>query len=274
MDTKDDTQQYPQSDLIILAGRRDRRDAFLHMHNVDSKGLIPMNGLPLISYVMDAAQNADICRSIVIVGETDLFIDFMLTEGRENIHLVEPEDTIVDSLEKAFAFLAKHYKDDFKPVLVTTADHPLLNAGILTDFYTQSVQSQAEATFGFTFLHDVLRSYPKTMRTKLAFKDGMISGCNLFFFGTKNALSLPAFWQEIQHMRKSPLRMAKMLGPVILVKYMTKRLTLDALCRKIATLTGVNVGAVRVANPRAAIDVDKQEDYDLVKTILLQEAMS
>ena len=196
MDTKDDTQQYPQSDLIILAGRRDRRDAFLHMHNVDSKGLIPMNGQPLISYVMDAAQNADICRSIVIIGETDLFIDFMLTEGRENIHLVEPEDTIVDSLEKAFAFLAKHYEDDFKPVLVTTADHPLLNAGILTDFYTQSVQSQAEATFGFTFLHDVLRSYPKTMRTKLAFKDGMISGCNLFFFGTKNALSLPAFWHS------------------------------------------------------------------------------
>ena len=111
-------------------------------------------------------------------------------------------------------------------------------------------------------------SHPDTRRTYLRFRDGGYSGANLFLLRTAAAAQGIAFWRRIERDRKAPWRLARALGPKLLLSYLLRVATLAQAMRLVSGRLGLRAAAVVLPMAEAAIDVDKPADLDLVERIL------
>jgi CTP:molybdopterin cytidylyltransferase MocA len=152
------------------------------------------------------------------------------------------------------------------PLLVTTGDHPLLEASWVREL-VEGTSGRADVAVMLAERARVEAAAPETRRTWLTFADGQWSGCNLFLLATPAAERAIALWKQVEADRKRPWRIARRLGFGTLWSYWRGKLTLaEALARLGGTL-GVRAALVAAADGRAAIDVDKPEDLALVRRI-------
>ena len=68
--------------------------------------------------------------------------------------------------------------------------------------------------------------------------------------------------------RKKGWRLLLAMGPALLLGSVLRLLTLDQALRRIGRRLGLEVRAVEMTNPLAAVDVDKPDDHALVEAIL------
>ena len=102
-----------------------------------------------------------------------------------------------------------------RPVLITTADHPLLTAEIVDHFCRDSLTSGCDVVIGLA-PHDLVRAtFPDLKKTVLRFRDGNYCGCNLFAFLTEDGRQLADFWRRVERDRKKPLVVIRLLGSVV-----------------------------------------------------------
>jgi CTP:molybdopterin cytidylyltransferase MocA len=155
-----------------------------------------------------------------------------------------------------------------QPVLLTTADHALLDAGLVDTFCEAAGRQEADVVIGLATLDTVRAGFPGTRRTALRFRDGRYCGCNLFAFLTPAGRQAIGFWQRLETQRKRPWRMAWTLGPVALLLHGLRLWTLEQALAHLSRRCGARVTAVLLDEPRAAVDVDTPADLRLVESVL------
>jgi len=64
--------------------------------------------------------------------------------------------------------------------------------------------------------------------------------------------------------RRSHLAMARLLGPLLVLRFLTRRLTVKQIESKAIELLGCTGGAVRGCAPELAFDIDYPSDYRYV----------
>jgi len=156
------------------------------------------------------------------------------------------------------------------PALVTTADHALLDDGMLDAFFQASEQLNVDLTVGLVSRVTIEARFPEAKRTYLRFRDGAFSGANLFLFRTPDAERAAAFWRRVESERKHPWRMARAFGLGTLLLFLARRLDLDAALVRASSVIGAEIRAIRLPIAEAAVDVDKIEDLELVRRILAE----
>ncbi|MBY0356161.1 MAG: NTP transferase domain-containing protein [Rickettsiales bacterium] len=237
--------------VLILAGERPEGDPLAHAEGVASKCDILIAGKTMLQHVMSAlsgltptpvvfiSSNQPVCAGVIRIPTA-----------------ATPCTSVLDAIRKT----------DF-PVLITTADHPLLTPDIMADFLTQAALTTADVVVGVVELERVMTAYPQSRRTRLRFRDGSISGANLFLLRNKNAEKLIDFWRQVEANRKSPLRMLRVLGVGTMLRFALGLLRFSEVVDIIEQRTDVHIATVRLSDPHAAIDVDKAEDLALVRHI-------
>ena len=83
--------------------------------------------------------------------------------------------------------------------------------------------------------------------------------------------ALAKAWPLVEKMisyRKSPLKMAAVLGPVLLLKVFFKTASVAELERKVGELLEMKPKAILNAAPEIGIDVDKPSDLEICRRIL------
>jgi GTP:adenosylcobinamide-phosphate guanylyltransferase len=78
------------------------------------------------------------------------------------------------------------------------------------------------------------------------------------------------FWRGMERNRKKPWRLMAAAGLPTLYRYLRGRLDLAAAFERLSVVSGARVRPVLLAQPEAAIDVDKPEDLALVERILAE----
>lgn len=157
------------------------------------------------------------------------------------------------------------------PVLVTTADNCLMTPDMLVHFLN-NVPGGKDLIAALALTDDVMRAYPDARRTRMRFRDGGRSGCNLFALQTPEALRIIGFWRTIEQNRKSPLTMLRQLGYLTALRYVTNQLSAAQAIRTLEKRTNTRLGTVTMPYPEAAIDVDTPDDYYLAQQILTDRA--
>ena len=110
---------------------------------------------------------------------------------------------------------------------------------------------------------------PDTRRTWLRFSEGAYSGCNLFYFATPKAQALAELWKQVEALRKRPVAMLGLLGWSYAGRYLLGWLSLRVAMQRLGQLAGGAVPAVvEMPFARAAVDVDKPADKELVERLL------
>jgi CTP:molybdopterin cytidylyltransferase MocA len=152
------------------------------------------------------------------------------------------------------------------PLLVTTGDHPLLEAAWIEELIAGTPEG-AEVSLMLAERSRVEAAAPDTRRTWLKFADGEWSGCNLFLLADPAAERAIAAWKQVEADRKRPWRIARRLGIGTLWSYWRGKLTLAEALARLGRGLGVEAALVPARDGRAAIDVDKPEDLALARQI-------
>ncbi|MGI9286836.1 MAG: nucleotidyltransferase family protein [Pseudomonadales bacterium] len=259
---------------IVLAGDRGPNDPLVERFDAGGcKALLEVNGVAMLERVLDALQHARCIQGIAIVGPPQE----QLARNSTVCTLVQEEvidwhPPLATPSRSAFQVLETFAAD--QPALLTTADHPLLTATIIDNFCTASVVQGADVCVGLAPYELVQKVVPNMCKTVLRFKDGEYCGCNLFAFLTPKGRDAAQQWQQVEQQRKSPLRVARLLGWKAVCQYALGQLTLAGALAGLSKRLGLRVSAVLLEDAHAAIDVDSIDDYELVQQMFAAQSVA
>jgi CTP:molybdopterin cytidylyltransferase MocA len=256
---------------IVLAGDRSKTDSLIDHSGVSCKALIDIDGKPMVRRVLEALRESRVVDNILLAGPeaAELATDAPLSAWIESgeIGWQAPEASPSTSAYHAMQTLAPDV-----PVLLTTADHPLLTAEITDAFGRQSLADDVDVAVGLAPHALVTEAYPGIRKTVLRFSDGEFCGCNLFAFLTPEGRRAASFWRKIEQQRKKPLVLIGLLGWWAVIRYRLGMLPLEEALAKLSKRLGLRMRAVILPYANAAIDVDSIADLMLVKGSLEKAA--
>jgi GTP:adenosylcobinamide-phosphate guanylyltransferase len=255
---------------IVLAGRRSADDPLATAAGAPHRALLDIEGEPMLLRVVKRLLTwPTIERILINIDQPELLLDLAALVALRDAGSVEfmqstesPSRSVLESLDWADL--------ESGPVLVTTADHALLDDDMLDDFFQASERLNVDLTVGLVSQVTIEARFPEAKRTYLRFRDGAFSGANLFLFRTPKAERAAAFWQRVESERKHPWRMARAFGLGTLLLFLARRLDLDAALVRASSVIGAEIRAIRLHIAEAAVDVDKIEDLELVQHILAE----
>lgn len=157
---------------------------------------------------------------------------------------------------------------DSTRLLVTTADHALLDRKIIEFFLNSADEGASDVAFAIVDSRQIRAQFPEAVRTYIAFRGARYSGANLFALRTANARRAVEFWTRAEDFRKHPWRLASTFGPVSLLLFALRRLRLEQALLRASRVIGAEIDAVDLPFAEAAIDVDRRNDHELVEQIL------
>jgi len=249
---------------VLLAGSRPGRDAFAEQFGTDLKALIPVGGEPMVRRPVRALLESPGIGKIFVLSQAPERISEVLPED-PRIVIRESQGTIAETIEN----LILNHIADF-PMLVTTADHALLDEPMVAEFIAEA--EGADLAIGVVERRALLARLPQTKRTWIGFRGGAYSGANLFALGSIKTLAAIEQWRSVEQDRKKGWRVLSALGPVLLLGAFLRLRTLDQSVTAMARRLGMTARAVVLSNPLAAVDVDKPLDHSIVEAILAGKA--
>lgn len=245
---------------IVLAGARPGIDPLAARYDTDLKALIPILGEPMVARPVKALlRSAEVGRIRVMAQQPNRLAAVLPSD--QQLIVEQSEDSIAATIGTILADPSTTF-----PLLVTTADHALLNPEMIADFCAQA--EGADVAIGLVERRALQARLPDSQRTWLRFRGGAYSGANLFAFGSARAARAVALWRSVEQDRKKGWRMIAALGPVSLLGAALGLRTLEQTLASVGKRLGLTIRHVELSDPLAAVDVDKPSDHALVTRIL------
>jgi len=249
---------------ILLAGSRPGRDAFAESYGVDMKALIPVGGEPMVQRPLRALLDAPQVGRIVV-----------LSQSPERLAAAMPDDRRIEfrASSGTIATTMLELMDDESmqwPLLVTTADHALLDVPTIAEFCGGAAGT--DLAVGVVERSNLVRRLPQSKRTWLKFRSGAYTGANLFALASPKVRPAIELWRSVEQDRKKGWRLVALLGPLVLAGTAVRLLTIDAVLARFGRKLGLRMAAVRLSNPLAGVDVDKPSDHALAEAIIAGRA--
>jgi GTP:adenosylcobinamide-phosphate guanylyltransferase len=250
---------------LLLAGQRPGPDRLATHFGEQWKALVDIGGEPMLSRVARTLLASPSVARIVVLAQDPA----ALTARPSTAWLAqEPRITFLPSqgsISLSVAAVAGSVAAPW-PVLVTTADHPLLTPAMVDDFTGGA--GAADVAVGVVAEDSLLAAYPDNVRTWLRFRGGAYSGANLFALTGPAAHAALTLWATVEQDRKKGWRLFAAFGPWLLLRLVARTLTLDAAFAAAGRRLALTARAVVLPQPEAGIDVDKPADHALASRIL------
>ena len=249
---------------VVLAGSRPGGDAFAESFGTDLKALIPVAGEPMVQRPVRALLASERVGRILVLSQAPERLRAALP-GDPRVECRKSGDTIAETMLALLDDPATGW-----PLLVTTADHALLDTAMVDQFCRKA--DGADIAVGVVERILLLRRLPSTRRTWLRFRGGAYTGANLFALRSAGVRPAIELWRSVEQDRKKAWRILSLLGPATLVLVALRLISLDQVMVRLSARLGLTIRSVPLSNPLAGVDVDKAEDHALVEAILAGKA--
>jgi molybdopterin-guanine dinucleotide biosynthesis protein A len=235
---------------VVLAGSAESE--LTRQEGVPNKSLIHLGGRPVLLYILEALRQVPEISRIVVVGPAE-----SLKAYREqfDFDIVAEEGGIAQNIHAPF----KHWTLT-GPLLLVTGDVPLLTREALEDFLEQCRPFDLDFYYPIIPREAVEKTYPGTRRTYVPLKEGVFTGGNIFIARAEKVVETLPQVEDFFRVRKSFIKMVAKLGPVFILKYITRRLIIEDLVQRFKVLFNVEAKAVITRHPEIGIDMDKVSD--------------
>jgi GTP:adenosylcobinamide-phosphate guanylyltransferase len=237
-----------QVDALILAGG----DGTVIDPVVPVKGLVPIAGRPMTAWVLDALRAASSVRRIVLIAPESAGLDNWADVADD---IVLSNDGMADNIAAGLDALTCDI-----PVIGVTSDIPMLTAAAVDDLVAQTFARKVQLSYPLMFEDDLLAQFPGSKRTFIKIKDGRVTGGNAMVFDPALFRRLTDFAQKVFDARKSPLKLARIVGPAFVGKLVAGQLDPGDVERRLHKLLDAQVAAVYTRHACLGADVDKPAD--------------
>lgn len=238
---------------IVLAG--DSRKGSIQ-EGVDNKSFLPINGKPMVEYVLDALRESPLINKISIIGPSDLLKEHL---GDKIDHYMEDRGSLFDNVKAG----TKPFAND-QAVLIVTSDIPMITGWMITDFVQRCMDQGGDFCYPIVEKKLNEKRFPGVERTYIRLKDGTYTGGNVIYLNPAVIGSCEEFAKKIIAFRKQPLKTGKMLGVKFLAGLMLGMLTVPKVEERFRKLLNIQASAIIVSYPEIGNDVDKPSDLDMV----------
>ena len=260
----------PSAHALVLAGGYDPSHPVAQADGVAAKAFARVAGVAMIERVVGSLlASGRIAQITLSLSERALNAadapDLVrhIRDGR--VALSAPAETRAESVLDGCRAVPPG-----QPLLIVTADHPLLTARMVEEMLNGAQRVQGDLAIGMTSVCALERRHPQVRCTSLRLRDGRYSGCNLYVLSSPDGSAAVEFWRRLERQRKAPHRIAAELGVVSLLGYLLRRWTLPQAFARVSARIGCRVKPVVLGDPEAAIDVDTVGDLHTVRRIVAQ----
>lgn len=247
--------------VILLAGQANN-GPLKNESTAANEALIEIGGKPMIQYVIDGLrQSAQIGRIVIVAppGEIEPQV-----KGQQ-LEFVASTGDIVDNIRAAGRVLPQT-----EQVLIATCDIPLINGEVIDGLLALcSVRPGAELYYPVVEKTIGEAKYPLVKRTYVHLKEGIFTGGNLFLVDPRIIEPTSDKVRRFLFYRKNPFKMATLVGLTFLFKLIFKMLSLGEAEAKVSRLWGISGAVIVCPYPEVGIDVDKPDDLQLARAVLL-----
>jgi GTP:adenosylcobinamide-phosphate guanylyltransferase len=228
------------------------------------KALIAVGGEPMVRRPVRALLGSKRVAHVIVLSQAPERIADVLPKD-PRVSVGQSLGTIAETMLKLCDGPEAQW-----PIVVTTADHALLDSATVDDFVRGA--AGADIAIGVVERDKLLHRLPDTERTWLKFSGGAYTGANLFALSSPAVRPAIELWRRVEQDRKKGWRLVSLAGPVLLAGTALKLLSIDTVLSRVGRKLGLTVIAVRLSNPLAGVDVDKPSDHSLVEAILKGQA--
>jgi GTP:adenosylcobinamide-phosphate guanylyltransferase len=244
---------------LILAGA-DNTGPLKEESNAKNEALIEIHGKPMISYIIDVLRSVSQVSKITVVGPRNELLNLY-----PDLDVIDHQGSIMDNLGRGLEYLKEE-----EYLLILTADIPMITSDAINDFFERcDHQKGADFYYPINSKEVSENRFPGVKRTYIKTRDGTFTGGNVFLVNVKNVLERYMKAKEFIAMRKKPFRLAVILGLPFIVRFLTNTLTISVVERKVSTILGIKAVAVITPFAEIGVDVDKPEDLELAKNVLI-----
>lgn len=252
----------PGWSAIILAGQRPGIDPLAAGFGETYKALVRVGGKAMLTRVTETLLAAPVIGRIIVLGQEPDALRSALPDDPRIFALASGRG--ISESVRAVAGTA----DAPWPVLVTTADHPLLSVAMIEQFLAGVGAN--DVAVGMVERQTILARYPDSKRTWRHFRGGAYSGANLFALTSDRAGAALTLWAEAEADRKKQLGLLLHFGLPLALRAITRTISLTDGMASAGKRLGLAARAVILDQAEAAIDVDKLADHALVERILAE----
>jgi len=243
---------------IILAGRAND-GVFAAVDRATNEALIEINGRTMLDFVVGAATSAASIARCVIVGTPEV-----ATGLPPGVEFAPAGDDVIANVERGTAHLGGEL-----PVLVITSDVPFITGPIIDRLVAQCLAKPADLYYPAIPREAAEAKFPGVERTYVKLREGTFTGGNLFLVSPRVVRTKGDQVRAFVAARKSPAKMAGLIGPTFVVKLALGRLSARELEVKISAMFGVRGAVVFTDDAEIGVDVDKLSDLELARRVLV-----
>ncbi|MGF7184163.1 molybdopterin-guanine dinucleotide biosynthesis protein A [Desulfitispora alkaliphila] len=250
-------------DALILAGSSNKGELNQET-NVKDEAMIRIGKKTMVEYVVDAVSGSRRFDNIILVGPVKELQK--LFASREDIIMVDGGKTVIQGVLNGL----KHLNKD-EMLLVATSDIPLLTEKAVNNFVDSCQELKGDIFYPIVPKKVTEEKLPESKRTYFTLKEGTFTGGNLFFVDPKIIPDCAAKAEDAVKLRKSPLKLAGMLGVPFIIKFLLKRLSIREVEERASKILGYRAKGIISQYPEVGMDVDKLSDLELVKRYLRKD---
>ena len=201
----------------------------------------------------------------------------MLTQDPGDLQPILPDDPRVRIRASRGTIAADHCRAARRrmprafPLLVTTADHALLDPAMVAEFTARA--EGADLAIGVVESRPLLARFPHTQADLDRFQGRRATAAPICSRSARRrSCRRSAAGGAVEQDRKKGWRLLAALGPALLLGAVFKLRTIHDSAAAIGRKLGIDISIVEMSNPLAAIDVDKPADHALVEAIIAGRA--
>lgn len=244
------------------------------------KALLKSGGISLLERAVAAAlgiedsqadESADTAielSGLIAVGPPDVAneIERISDSLRPDIavHYAAEGSTLLDNI--VIGVKASIGEGEAEKSLIVSPDLPFINSESICDFL-KGVPKDAELALPAVTKEDFLKEFPGAKNRFNRLKEGNLTLGSVIFARTSAITANTGLFQDAHNARKNPAKLAGMLGPAFIFKYLAGTLSVKDAETRLSLITGAKTHAVMNSSPLLAFDIDNEIDYEYAERL-------
>jgi CTP:molybdopterin cytidylyltransferase MocA len=249
---------------VVTAGWSPKEsDPLVEYTQGGSKAAIPIAGKPMITHVIDALAESLYIKHITIVAlDPNLEIPFSV-----QVEHLPDHGGLISNANAGIQYALKHHPN-IDAVLLCSSDVPTITPAIVDAFIEECLNTDHDVYYSIVERSVMEARFPESHRTFVHLRDGDFAGGDLFIIRPSTNFDHQDLMKKLSTARKSALRQASMLGPIIFFRLLTRRLSLAEAERRAQKIFEVRARAVPCPYAEVGMDVDKPFQLEIVRAEL------
>ncbi|MCB9421150.1 MAG: NTP transferase domain-containing protein [Ardenticatenaceae bacterium] len=251
-------------DCIVVAGGVPQEEDLLYEYTQGKpKALLEMNGRTMLERVVNALQSARQIDEIVVIGlGSDMGQTFL-----RPVHHLPGQGNLINNAIAGVDWIMQH-KPDTQAVMLSSADIPLLTGELVDALIEMCRPFDQGVYYSFVTKETMEARFPGSKRTFTKLKGVEVAGGDLGIIQPDILLNNRALWEALSNARKHAWQIAREVGIMVLLKLLTRQLSIADIEQLAERLTGMPSRVLLNPYAEMGMDGDKPHQIDLLRAEL------